>query len=311
MSLLRAGFPAIGTTALVVALDPHDLVAARRVLDEVLVEVDEACSRFRADSELSRLQSHAGTVLPVGPMLWDALQAAARAATVTGGLVDATVGTALVELGYDRDFADMAAADPTGDEALATARAAPGWEAAVTMDPARRTACVAPGTVLDLGATAKALAVDVAAAEAGRHCTGPVLLSVGGDLAVVGPAPAEGWVVRIAASHLAGPDDQGTSVVLRDGALATSAPSVRAWGPPGARRHHIVDPRTGRPAREVWQSVSVAAAHCVDANIASTAAVLLGEDAPGWLATLGLPSLLFRPDGSAVTTGGWPAEAAA
>lgn len=310
MSLLRAGFPAIGTTAVVVAHDPHDLVAARRALDGVLVEVDEACSRFRADSELSRLQSHAGTVLPVGPMLWDALQAAARAVTVTGGLVDATVGATLVDLGYDRDFADVAAV-PTGVDPLATPRPAPGWDAAVTMDPARRTVCLAPGTVLDLGATAKALAVDVAAAEAGRHCTGPVLLSVGGDLAVVGPAPAEGWVVRIAASHLAGPEVPGSSVVLREGALATSAPSVRAWGPPGARRHHIVDPRTGLPAREVWRTVSVAAAHCVDANIASTAAVLLGEDAPGWLTMLGLPSLLCRSDGSTVTTGGWPAEEAA
>lgn len=310
MSLIRAGFPAIGTTAVVVAHDPHDLVAARRALEGVLAEVDESCSRFRADSEVSRLQSHAGTAMPVGPMLWDALQAAARAVAVTGGLVDATVGAAVIELGYDRDFAEVAARTEEPPP-RAAACPAPGWDAAVVLDPARRTACLAPGTVLDLGATAKAMAVDLAAAEAGGTCTGPVLLGVGGDVALVGPSPAEGWVVRIAESHLADPDEPGTTVVLHDGALATSAPSVRAWGPPDARRHHIVDPRTGRPAPEVWRTVSVSAAHCVDANIASTAAVLLGEDAPRWLDTLGLPSLLCRPDGTEVRTGGWPAEAAA
>jgi thiamine biosynthesis lipoprotein len=152
------------------------------------------------------------------------------------------------------------------------------------------------------------LAVDVAAAALADRIGDGVVLEVGGDLALCGPPPVDGWAVRIADTHRAGPEQPGTTVVLHDGALATSAPGVRRWGPPGARRHHIVDPRTGRPAPEVWRTVSVAAATCVDANIASTAAVVLGEEAPAWLADLGLPALLRATDGRTRTMGGWPSE---
>jgi thiamine biosynthesis lipoprotein len=75
--------------------------------------------------------------------------------------------------------------------------------------------------------------------------------------------------------------------------------------------HHVVDPRTGRPAPEVWRTVSVAAATCVGANIASTAAVVLGEDAPAWLAARQLPARLVRVSGEVERVAGWPlAEAA-
>ena len=71
--------------------------------------------------------------------------------------------------------------------------------------------------------------------------------------------------------------------------------------------HHIVVPATGLPAQTCWQTVSVAAASCVDANAASTAAIIRGERAPGWLATLRLPARLVRHDGTVQTVGAWPA----
>ena len=75
--------------------------------------------------------------------------------------------------------------------------------------------------------------------------------------------------------------------------------------------HHIVDPRSGAPAGEVWRTVSVAAGTCVEANTASTAAIVRGESALAWLERAGLAARLVRPDGTTATTGGWPAEAAA
>ena len=96
---------------------------------------------------------------------------------------------------------------------------------------------------------------------------------------------------------------------MHDGGLATSSTGVRRWRQADADVHHIVDPATGRPAPEVWRTVSVAAASCIDANAASTAAILLGESAVGWLEHHKLPARLVRPDGQVVTVAGWPEDA--
>jgi len=123
---------------------------------------------------------------------------------------------------------------------------------------------------------------------------------------VAGPPPARGWAVRITDDHAAGPDADGQTVLVQSGGLATSSTTVRRWARGGEDVHHVIDPRTGRPAAEVWRTVSVAAASCVDANIASTAAVIRGEAAPAWLESLGLPARLVLPEGSVVRVGGWP-----
>jgi thiamine biosynthesis lipoprotein len=95
--------------------------------------------------------------------------------------------------------------------------------------------------------------------------------------------------------------------MIRDGGLATSSTGARAWQRDGVDLHHIVVPATGQPARSCWRAVSVAAASCVGANIASTAAIIRGEQAARWLDGLRLPARLVRHDGAAVTVGGWPA----
>jgi thiamine biosynthesis lipoprotein len=97
-------------------------------------------------------------------------------------------------------------------------------------------------------------------------------------------------------------------VTIRDGGLATSSVLGRAWRRGGAWLHHIIDPRTGEPARSCWRTATVAAATCVDANVASTAAILRGEQAFGWLQGIQLPARLVRDDGSVVRVAGWPAE---
>ncbi len=98
-------------------------------------------------------------------------------------------------------------------------------------------------------------------------------------------------------------------MTITEGGLATSSVTVRAWASGGEQVHHIIDPATGRPARVCWRTVSVAAGTCTDANTASTAAIVRGPAAPGWLRAAGLPARLVRPDGTVVTTAGWPDEA--
>src|SRR5260221_552229 len=135
---------------------------------------------------------------------------------------------------------------------------------------------------------------------------GGVLASRGGDIAVGGPPPADGWRVRVTDDHAAGPEAPGQTVTIGSGGLATSSTTVRAWAVGGRRMHHIINPATGEPARSCWRTVSVAAASCVDANTASTAAIIRSAAALPWLRDPGPPARPVREDGSAETPPGWP-----
>jgi FAD:protein FMN transferase len=178
----------------------------------------------------------------------------------------------------------------------------------VHLDQQSRSVWLADGAQLDLGATAKAWAADQCAGQiAGRLGCG-VLVSLGGDVAVAGEAPAGGWRVRVTDDHAAPDTAPGQTVAIASGGLATSSTTVRAWSAGGRPVHHIVDPATGAPATSCWRTVSVAAGTCTDANTASTAAIIRGADARGWLTGQGLPARLVGQDGTVVTTAGWPAD---
>jgi thiamine biosynthesis lipoprotein len=298
-------FPALGTTAVVAAGDPSRLGVARRAVARELAAVDAACSRFRDDSELALVNAAAGRAVRVGPVLREALRAALAAAAATGGLVDPTLGRPLRLAGYDRSFRLVAARSPHGFEArFEPARGA----GCVELDEERSLVRVPAGVELDLGATAKALAADRAAAAARAAAGCGILVSLGGDLAIAGPAPAGGWAVRIADDHAAPLDGPGPVVALAGGGLATSGTAVRRWRAGEAELHHVLDPRTGRPADTPWRTVAVAAASCLDANVASTAALLLGAAAPAWLEERRLPARLVPNAGEPVRVAGWPAE---
>jgi len=297
-------FPALGTTAVLLVTEPAALGAARTVLDEELDGTDRAASRFRDDSELSLLNRSAGEWVAVSARLVELLRVALLAARRTGGLVDPTVGQALRVLGYDRTFAEVA---PDGPPVSVTVGAVPGWRT-IDLDPALGRARIPPGVSLDLGATAKAACADSAARRAAELTGAGVLVSLGGDLAAAGPAPEGGWSVRLADDHAVSPDTPGPAVAISSGGLATSGTAVRRWARGGLVLHHLLDPGTGRPAAPCWRTVSVAAASCVDANTASTAAILLGSAAPTWLAERGLPARLVAEDGRVRTVAGWPED---
>lgn len=296
--MMRTSFPALGTTAEVVVTDSRRLAPAVAVLREELDALDLACSRFREDSEISRLER--GRAVRVGPLLAEALAVALRAARLTDGLVDPTVATAVRALGYDRDYADVTDGGPASAPVPA-----PGWHR-VLLD---HDIVVLPrGVELDLGATAKALAADRAAVAIARRIGGGTLVNLGGDLAAAGPAPHGGWQVAIGDDHVDAADDPDTTVTLTGGGLATSGITRRRWRRGGRTVHHIVDPRTGDIPDPHWRTVSVAAKSCVDANTASTAAIVLGARGQDWLAARSLPARLVTVDGEIVTTPGWPSE---
>jgi thiamine biosynthesis lipoprotein len=296
-------FQAFGSTAVVGVTDLRRMAVARTAVSEVVDAFDLACSRFRDDSELSMVNAADGEAVSVSPLLMETVAASLRAARLTDGDVDPTVGEALMALGYDRDYALVGAAAPRQIQIVPV----PGWRT-IKLDPEAGTIRLARGVRLDLGAAAKALAAD-RAAEAARRATGcGVLVSFGGDIALSGPAPNGGWRVRVTDDHRSDVDVPGQWITLESGGLATSSTTVRTWATDDGFAHHLVDPATGRPARAVWRTVSVAAGSCLDANIASTASIIRGERAVGWLQSLRLPSRLVTADGVARHIAGWPEE---
>jgi len=305
---------ALGMLVQLVVTDSGQLDAARRLLADDLAELDLACSRFRPDSELAALaaaaRDAAGPVsVTVSPLLAEAIAVSLRAASLTDGDVDPTVGGVLSALGYDRDFGQVPATGPALPGGVGV-RVIPGWRS-IRLDPATRRLTVPPGVQLDLGATVKGWAADRSAARIAAALGCGVLVSLGGDTSVAGEPPSGGWRIRVQ-DQTAMPDEPpsgpSTVVAIRDGGLATSSTAARRWQRGGDVLHHILDPRTGQPAAPVWRTVSVAAASCADANTAATAAIIRGRQAPAWLASLNLPARLVEPDGTVHTIVGWPPD---
>jgi thiamine biosynthesis lipoprotein len=314
-----AVWEALGTTVVLRVCDPAALEQAVAILERELDVIDRVASRFRSDSELERLNARAGHLTAISDRLYEALAVALRAARITGGLLDPTLGAALIEAGYDRDrtllepddgaAAGAAVTPATPDPAAPLAR----WSEVGLVSRFEHippAVWVPAGVRLDLGATAKALTADRAAALIAEQTGSGVLVSLGGDIATAGEAPELGWTVHVTDDHRSDLSAPGQTVTIRADALATSSTTALRWSHHGRSMHHILDPRTGRPADSPWRTVSVTAGNCVDANIASTAAIVIGAAAPAWLESHGLDARLVAHDGTAHTVGGWPLEAA-
>jgi thiamine biosynthesis lipoprotein len=295
---------ALGAGMRLVVTRPERLDAALLAVQTVLEEVDRTYSRFRADSELTALNANPGAEQTVSPLLAQALSAALRGAQLSGGAVDPTVGRALRLAGYDTTFAAVA---PDGPGLVLRAHSVPGWQA-IIFDARRRAVRLPAGVELDLGATGKGLAADLAslAALAALEGRGGALVSLGGDIAVAGVPPEGGWIVQVGEDSGApiSPDEEVISI--SGGALATSSTTVRRWTRGEITLHHILDPATGLPVQGPWRTASVIAQSCVDANIASTAAIVKGSTALTWLEAIRLPARLVDSAGAITRLGGWP-----
>lgn len=308
-----------GTVARIVVTEPARLDAATELVRAELAAVDEACSRFRTDSEVRDVFRARGRPITVSVRLAELVRAALDAAVDSDGDVDPTLGLVMSALGYDRDFAAITA-DASAVHPNVTVLPTADWRG-VRLDGRELT--VPTGVLLDLGATAKAWAADRCAAIVAERCETAVLVALGGDIATASPngagidittgagagsTIAGSWRVRVQDGLQ---EPAGTISLPAGAALATSSTIGRTWSAGSRRLHHILDPRTGQPAPRVWRTATVAAYTCVRANTLSTAALVRGARARRWLDTLGAPARLVASDGRVTTLGTWPPEVAA
>ncbi len=286
------------TTARLVVTEPRALAPAAEIVKAFLDDVDNAASRFRPDSEVCRLAASGDSAATVSPLLGELVEAALSAARLTDGDVDPTLGTVLTGLGYTAEQPPNAAPS-TRFASVRLARRASWQDVRLRGD----TVEVPPGTLLDLGATAKAYAADRCARLVADHVGCGVLVSLGGDLRVAGPEPVEGWRVLVQD----GPAEPASTVrLVGASAMATSSTLHRRWRRGEQVLHHIVDPLTGWPADPLWRTATVAADTCVYANTLSTAALVRGPRAPDLLYVAGVDARLVAADGTVRVFGGWP-----
>ena len=270
-------FRAMGCEIVVAGAAADELAAIERLF----ASRDAMFSRFRPESELCRVNRSTAPAVHVSPVFAEALAAALEAADATQGLVDPTLLDALEAAGYDEDFAALRPDPrPCGP---------PARGARERVQLAGRVVIRPPGVRLDLNGVVKAQAVDDALAL----LSGDGFVSAGGDLAARGE-------VEVALPR-------GGAVRLVQGALATSGSASRRWERGGATRHHLIDPRSGRPADSPWEQVTACGATCLAADVAAKAAFLLAGDGPAWLESHGIPGRFVAHDGSVVATATWEA----
>lgn len=285
--------------------DESQLSPAVDIVSATIREIDETCSAFRPDSEITLLNDSPATVRSVTPPLLRAIQVALAGAAATGGLADPTVGTVTLPERGPRSATD--------DPIRVTSSRPASWRE-VIVDPVAGTVTRPAGVRLDLGASAKAWCADLAAGRAAAATGAGVLVNLCGDIAVAGPAPAEGWDILVADDHRwTGAESHdavrpGARVSIASGGVATSSTAVRGRRSAGGqgRVAHLVDPRTHIPVAGPYRTVTVAAATCAEANAAATAALVRGADARVWLDRGHVPARLVAEDDSVHVSGGWP-----
>lgn len=284
----------MGTTARLVVVGGDETLVA--LATERVENLEARWSRFRPDSELSRLNAAAGTPCVVSDDTALLVEQLVTAWHRTGGRFDPTVHDAMVALGYDRSW-------PFADSVARVVPTVPPGCAAVDVD--RRTGLVwlPDGVRLDPGALGKGLAADLVAGELMMAGADGVLVDLGGDLRVIGDAP-DGGAWRIEIEHPTDPTDTIAVVETVDGGVATSSRGKRRWRLAGRddqpERHHVVDPRAAQPAATAATSATTLAPSAALAEVGATVALLDGDlGVVPWV----FAALLADDDGAARTLG--------
>jgi thiamine biosynthesis lipoprotein len=265
----RLSFRAMGTHMLAcLDVDSHQAPSVLAEVPAWFEGWEQTLSRFRLDSELSRLNHSAGRPVPVSEVLWQVFQASLYAASTTDGLVTPTVAESMLEFGYDRDFELLAGARiPSRPPILTEIRPL----STVAWDEDEHTLCLPEGVHLDFGGVAKGWAAHHAMLRLSEY--GPALMNAGGDVASSGP--------------------------LRGEAVATSGTDRRRWLQGGFLRHHIIDPHTGLPAQTDVLTATVVAPTVLEAEAAAKSALIRGSQAGiAWIdAEPSLAGMLILEDG--------------
>lgn len=293
----RDEFKAMGTTVSLL-LPEQQYERGRQIVRSLFIEWEQTLSRFLPESELSRLNRHAGIPVVLSGLLYAVLATALTAARATDGVYDPAMLDQLVQVGYDRSFDQLPAVrfDP-----ILPGEPGGGWRG-IQVNPIYRTVLLPVGVRLDFGGIAKGMAVDAALKKLHRNGIGPALVNAGGDLAVLGlPPAAERWPIAVPGRV------QSWTIPLRRGAVATSGIAHRHWWQGETLRHHLLDPRTGLPAESDLWSVTVVTDRCEQAEVAAKVAFILGSRrGADFLRRQRIAGLLVQEDGTWEAVEPWP-----
>jgi FAD:protein FMN transferase len=295
-------FDVMGSTAHVIVhgAGPETLERARRRLEQL----EGLWSRFLPDSDLCRVNAGAGRTVRVSVETAQIVHRCVEAWRLTGGVFDPTVLAALESAGYDRTFSQVPPETPDGVPDAAPAPGCAGIR--VTADDLGGTVALPSGVCLDLGGIGKGYAADQVVHELRAAGAEGACVNLGGDVRVSGrpPGPA-GWSVGVTDPlGDADPPEDVAVLVLGEGAVATSSRTRRRWRRGAQEMHHLIDPRTGEPARTGLAAVTVVAAEAHWAEVFAKSALVLGQDAGArLLRSHGLAALMVADTGEVVRVG--------
>lgn len=281
---------------LVVHGDPALADLAQREIERL----EARWSRFLASSDISRLNAEAGHWVTVAPETVTLVRRAVQAHGLTEGRFDPTVLGDVIRAGYDRSFDVLVAA---GDRTEApTSHLHRGVEG-IEIDAAAGAVRLAPSTGFDPGGLGKGLAADLVATTIDAEGAAGALINIGGDLRAMGIGPAgDDWTVELDPAMTGTPV---ATVVLDQGAVATSTVLRRRWTVAGHDAHHLIDPSTGAPAATDVVSASVLAAQGWQAEVLAKTAIVAGiDDGLALIERLGADALLVDRHGGLHPTPG-------
>lgn len=254
-------------------VDSESAPARLANVPEWFEEWEQVLSRFRYDSELTRLNQIHERPVQVSKILWNVLEAARNAEQLTGGLVTPTLLDAMIEAGYDRPFDVL----PHQTQYMAeTVFAASLPQTAITVDKSAQTITLPSGMGLDFGGIAKGWAGHETLKR--LQSEGPALVNAGGDIAISGPrADGHPWQVGVTDPFHRGREME--TLYLNRCGVATSGKDRRRWTRNGVFQHHIIDPLTHQPAETDLLTVTVLGPDVMQAEAAAKAAFILGSRA--------------------------------
>lgn len=294
-------FDVMGTTAHIIVTGGEADLADRAVAR--LDDLEARWSRFRPDSEVSRLNTGAGEPMLVSPETFTLVERAVAGWRLTDGRFDPTLLPELRAAGYDRSFELL---EPVGDDVVTGAapdtdvtRAQPRRRTveSIWLDPVVGSVCFSSSVAFDPGGIGKGLAADLVVEMLLARGARGALVSVGGDLRAEGEAPeGAGWVVSVADANE--PNRIVARLAFDRGAVASSWCTKRRWTVDGAVRHHLIDPRTGAPANRAVTGVTVVTGRGWEAEVLAKAALLDDGEHESLLTTNRAAGIAFYSDGT-------------
>ena len=266
-----------------------------RDIEPLFEQWEQIFSRFRANSELNKVNRADGIPVRVSPEFIEVVKAAQSAELASGGIVNATMLGQILQAGYAESIEmirnkDLRISGSPNTSVRTT------FEIAIDEDNSQVT--LPYGLHLDLGGIVKGWAAHKAAIYLGQFA--PALVSAGGDMYVTGnQQDGSPWSITIDRPFFDG--ETIATIAVSQGAIATSGSYRRRWRRNGLDQHHLIDPRTGIPSQSDLVSATIVSDDPIEAEYGAKTTLILGsQDGVAWATKRDLPAFLVRADGSVV-----------